>query len=207
MGLSDHEARARVAKLDALLEQLDEISDGRSRETALSAVQALVEFYGEGLNRMVRHVTLACDDSTSGAIAAAFVDDELVSHLLLLHGLHPSDVYERVESALESVRPYLVSHGGNVELVTIAGGVARVKLTGSCHGCAASELTLRAMVDDAVLAAAPELRAVENDSPAEVTHVHSAALTADAPVFVPIRRANNHSSSADEVAIPLAVAR
>jgi hypothetical protein len=60
------------------------------------------------------------------------------------------------------------------------------------------------MVDDAVLAAAPELRGVENDSPAEITHVHSAAGTADAPVFVPIRRAHHHGSSIDEVSSSVA---
>ncbi|HEY4131267.1 MAG TPA: NifU family protein, partial [Gemmatimonadaceae bacterium] len=203
----DHEARNRVAKLDALLEQLETIPDAASRDAALGAVQGLVEFYGEGLTRVVRHVNQSCDESASTALAGAFAEDELVSHLLLLHGLHPNDVRDRVEGALESVRPYLASHGGNVELVRIDGGVARVKLSGSCHGCAASELTLRAMVDDAVLAAAPELRGVENDAPAEITHVHSAAGTPDAPAFVPIRRAKQTLADDTEEPVPMVAAR
>ncbi|HEY4305392.1 MAG TPA: NifU family protein [Gemmatimonadaceae bacterium] len=200
MSLSDHEARARVAQLDHLLERVEGIDDDTARQTALAAVQGLVELYGEGLSRVVTHVNHACDDTASASLANAFAGDELVSHLLMLHGLHPDDLHARVEAALDDVRPYLASHGGNVELVAIDGGVARVRLTGSCHGCAASELTLRARVDEAVLAAAPELRAVESDKPVEVTHVHSEAGTADAPVFVPIRRAKHSRATTEEPA-------
>lgn len=189
MALSDNDVRSRVAKIDSLLERIENIPEPASRDAALAAVQGLIDLYGEGLSRIVRHTSAICDDGTIVKIANAFAEDDLLSHLLLLHGLHPDDLHERVEQALERVRPYLASHGGNVELVAVDDGVARVKLTGSCHGCAASELTLRAMVDDAVLAAAPELKRVENDEPSEVTHVHSEAGSPGDPVFVPIRRA------------------
>jgi len=199
MPLSDNDVRARVAKIDSLLEQVENMREPASRDVALAAVQGLIDLYGEGLSRIVKHTSSTCDDETSAKVASAFAGDELVSHLLLLHGLHPDDLHERVEQALEHVRPYLASHGGNVELVAIEDGVARVKLTGSCHGCAASEVTLRAMVDDAVFAAAPELTRVENDAPAEITHVHSEAGSPDHPAFVPIRRAKRASSESAAV--------
>ncbi len=70
-------------------------------------MQALLDMYGEGLSRIVA----ACDVP---------VEDELVAHLLLLHGLHPVPVRERVMGALDEVRPYLVAHGGGVELLGVA---------------------------------------------------------------------------------------
>ena len=48
------------------------------------------------------------------------VEDELVAHLLLLHGLHPVPVRERVLGALDEVRPYLATHGGGVELLDVS---------------------------------------------------------------------------------------
>jgi Fe-S cluster biogenesis protein NfuA/nitrite reductase/ring-hydroxylating ferredoxin subunit len=86
----------------------------------------------------------------------------LADALLALHDLHPETVLERVTRALETVRPYFASHGGDVELVEVAGGVARVRLSGTCGSCASSTVTLKLAVEDAVLRAAPELHGVDN---------------------------------------------
>jgi Fe-S cluster biogenesis protein NfuA/nitrite reductase/ring-hydroxylating ferredoxin subunit len=80
---------------------------------------------------------------------------------MLLHGLHPVPVEERVRDALEGVRPYLGSHGGDVELIGVIDGVARVRMQGSCEGCPASSMTLKLAIEDAVLKAAPDVDAVE----------------------------------------------
>jgi Fe-S cluster biogenesis protein NfuA/nitrite reductase/ring-hydroxylating ferredoxin subunit len=103
----------------------------------------------------------------SERIFEALAEDELVSHLLLLHGLHPLDVQTRVVRALEEVRPYLQSHGGNVELLGIEGGVARVRMEGSCDGCPSSTVTLKLAIEEAVLKAAPDLERIEAEGVAE----------------------------------------
>jgi Fe-S cluster biogenesis protein NfuA/nitrite reductase/ring-hydroxylating ferredoxin subunit len=100
-------------------------------------------------------------------IFEALAEDELVSHLLLLHGLHPLDVETRVVRALEEVRPYLQSHGGNVELLGIEGGLARVRLQGSCDGCPSSTVTLKLAIEEAVLKAAPDLEGIEAEGVTE----------------------------------------
>jgi Fe-S cluster biogenesis protein NfuA/nitrite reductase/ring-hydroxylating ferredoxin subunit len=87
--------------------------------------------------------------------------DELVEHLLLLHGVHPVGVEQRVRDALEGVRPYLGSHGGDVELLGVEDGVAHVRMQGSCEGCPASAMTLKLAIEDAVLKAAPDVDRVE----------------------------------------------
>jgi Fe-S cluster biogenesis protein NfuA/nitrite reductase/ring-hydroxylating ferredoxin subunit len=97
----------------------------------------------------------------------AFAEDELVSSLLLLHGLHPQDVETRVVRALEEVRPYLQSHGGNVELLGVEGGVARLRLQGSCSGCPSSTMTLKLAIEEAVQKAAPDLEGIEAEGVTE----------------------------------------
>ena len=75
----------------------------------MGTVQALLELYGAGLERIVRQV--------GKSSASALATDQLVEHLLLVHGLHPVSVEDRVRAALDGVRPYLGSHGGDVELL------------------------------------------------------------------------------------------
>ena len=127
-----------------------------ARERAEELVRLVVELYGAGLERVLElaHDTGALDD----ALLEALAGDELVSSLLLVHGLHPYGVQERVERALDGVRPYLGSHGGDVRLLEVTDdGVVRLQLLGSCDGCASSAVTLELAVDDAVRAAAPEV--------------------------------------------------
>src|ERR687887_1661189 len=127
--MDDLEVRERVAHVESLLGAIED------DEAATDAVAAIVELYGEALARLV-----------AGAEPA---EDELVSHLLLLHGLHPLDVESRVEQALDEVRPYLHSHGGDVELLRIEDGVARLRLEGTCNGCPSSSATMRLAIEEA----------------------------------------------------------
>jgi Fe-S cluster biogenesis protein NfuA/nitrite reductase/ring-hydroxylating ferredoxin subunit len=72
-----------------------------------------------------------------------------------------------VLGALDEVRPYLESHGGNVQFLGIGEGVARVRLEGSCDGCPSSTMTLKLAIEEAVQKAAPELEGVEAEGVAE----------------------------------------
>ncbi len=157
--MDDSEARERVGRVEALLDEIDALADPAAREKALEVVQALLDLYGEGLGRIVERVS-AGDD---GRLAEALAGDELVAHLLLLHGLHPEPVEGRVRRALEEVRPYLESHGGNVELLAVEEGAVRLALQGSCSGCPSSAMTLKLAIEDAIRKAAPEIEEVIAD--------------------------------------------
>ncbi|MET3936024.1 Fe-S cluster biogenesis protein NfuA/nitrite reductase/ring-hydroxylating ferredoxin subunit [Arthrobacter sp. OAP107] len=98
------------------------------------------------------------DDGTLEALTA----DSLVAGLLVIHGLHPQSMEARVAAALDSVRPYLGSHGGDVELEGISpDGVVRLKLLGTCQGCPSSSVTLKYAVEEAIQNAAPEVTAID----------------------------------------------
>jgi Fe-S cluster biogenesis protein NfuA/nitrite reductase/ring-hydroxylating ferredoxin subunit len=126
-------------------------------------VRLVVDLYGAALERMLDALF---DVGRLDQVALdALVADELVSSLLLVHGLHPLGVTERVERALESVRPYLASHGGDVELLEVTeDGSVRLRLLGSCDGCASSAATLTLAIEDAIHDAAPEVVAIEVDT-------------------------------------------
>ena len=154
--LDDRAVAQRLARFDELVAQL-ELLPGPGARTALDAVAVLAEIYGEALARVMVQA------SRDAAVVQGITGDQLLRHLLVLHEVHPDPVEQRVGRALTDVRPYLQSHGGDVELVDIDHGVARVRLSGSCGGCASSSQTLEHAVEDAVLAAAPELSGVEQD--------------------------------------------
>jgi len=135
-------ALARVGELTAQL-------DDRGEELA----GALMELYGEGLERIMA----AVDDETRARLAG----DGVVGSLLLMHGLHPVPLEARVREALDSVRPYMESHGGNVELLGLEDDVARIRLEGHCVGCAASASTLELGIRQALEASAPDLEGLE----------------------------------------------
>jgi len=157
MAVAEAEGGDLVARVEGLLEGLDTLGDRVAREQATEVVSALLDLYGEGLSRIVEQVA----ERDDGTLAKALADDDLVSHILLLHGLHPVPVETRVREALDGVRPYLESHGGNVELLAVEDGTAKLRLEGSCSGCPSSTMTLKLAIEDAIAKAAPDIAEVE----------------------------------------------
>ena len=124
---------------------------------------ALMELYGEGLER----IFAAVDEEGTDALRRRLVDDGVVASLMLMHGLYPVALETRVQEALDSVRPYMETHGGDVELLGVADGVARIRLEGSCHGCGASSTTLELGIKQALEQTAPDLVGLEVEGAVE----------------------------------------
>lgn len=68
---------------------------------------------------------------------------------------------EKVEAALDKIRPMLVADGGGVDLVSVEGGVVKVKLTGACGHCPMAQMTLKMGVERMLKQEVPEIEAVE----------------------------------------------
>jgi Fe-S cluster biogenesis protein NfuA len=143
--LSGPQVEGRLALLDRLLDQIER-AGGPGSELALDAVATLTAIYGEALARVIDVLPEA---------AATLAADELLGHLLILHGLSPVPASDRIAAALRDVG----AHGGDIRLAGLDGGVARVQL--AAHGCSSGTASLRAAITEAVLAAAPELAGVE----------------------------------------------
>lgn len=67
---------------------------------------------------------------------------------------------EKIEQALNSIRPALQADGGNIELVSVENGIVKVRLTGACGGCPMSQVTLTQGVEQAIRKAVPEVKKV-----------------------------------------------
>lgn len=141
-----------------------------AHERAARLVGEVTDLYGAALERMLR-IAVSADAALADRLAA----DDLVASLLLVHGLHPHDVHRRVEDALDGVRPYLGSHGGDVALLEIVDGTegltVRLRFAGSCKSCPSSAVTLELTVEDAIRAAAPEITSIEVVAPESDTTV------------------------------------
>ncbi|GAB2919160.1 NifU family protein [Streptomyces heilongjiangensis] len=168
--LAGPDVEARLARLDALLEEV-ESAPGPAARAATDAVRLLTEVYGEALARVLDHA--------DAPLAARLTDDELLGHLLVLHDIHPEPPEQRAARAVERLRPAVRERGGDVEWAGVDGDVARVRLTsgGGCgSGCGGGGGggDVSDAVREAVLAMAPELTAVEP------------VPQAPAPAFVPL---------------------
>lgn len=113
----------------------------------------LLDLHAAGLARLLAGVTPEA--------LAELVEDPVVASMLLVHGLHPTPLETRVAEALASVRPYLASHGGDVQLLGLEDGVAQLLLKGSCNGCASSAATLELAIESALEQHAPDLVGLE----------------------------------------------
>jgi len=162
--------RATGERIDALL---DASSSGGAvaRARAEELVRLVTDLYGAGLERFMDllYETGHLDDE----LLASLAHDDLMGSLLLVHGLHPYGVETRVEEALESVRPYLGTHGGDVELLAVTDdGTVRLRLLGSCDGCPSSSVTLKLAVEGAIEAAAPEITVIEVETADSSPELH-----------------------------------
>lgn len=161
---SEGDAHWRTAG-DRIQTHLDSCAAGGpvAYERAQQLIREVVGLYGAGLERIMRLGDAGCDTGFAERLAT----DDLVGSLLLVHGLHPHGVQRRVCDALDRVRPYLGSHGGDVDLVEVVPGerpgesTVRLSFTGSCKSCPSSSATLELAVEDAVRAAAPEVVSIE----------------------------------------------
>lgn len=132
--------------------------DGQARKVADALRESIEAAHRAAFVTIVR--TLRADDA-GRVLLYQLVDDPLVHMLLSLHGIIRPDPMTQARSVLESVRPGLQSHGGDVELVRIEGGTAYVRLSGACNGCSMSSVTMRTSVEQALVEQVDAITAVE----------------------------------------------
>ncbi len=112
-----------IAQLGTLVETLEREGD----ERALVLLQLMDAVHRPGLE----------------LIAQGDLEHPIAMTLLAMYDLAPVDELVEAEEALDEIRPYIEGHGGALELVDVEDGVISVRMSGSCHGCAASAMTLR----------------------------------------------------------------
>jgi Fe-S cluster biogenesis protein NfuA/nitrite reductase/ring-hydroxylating ferredoxin subunit len=147
--LADALDRAIAAQVDI---------DRLSQRVVEDVKKALEDIHRAAIVTIVRSLR---DDPRGKELLFDLVDDPAVRLVLLMHGLIRPDPMTQAQEALDTVRPQLQSHGGDVELDRIEDGVAYVRLSGACNGCSMSAVTMRNGVEEALVAAVPGVSAVE----------------------------------------------
>jgi Fe-S cluster biogenesis protein NfuA/nitrite reductase/ring-hydroxylating ferredoxin subunit len=172
-----------LERVQELTERVDALPDPRARELAQELVAGVIAMYGDGLTRIME--VIAGSREAGATILDQLSQDGAVASLLLIHDLYPISLEERVLEALDTVRPYMESHGGNVELVELRDGVAHLALQGSCNGCAASRATLETAIEQALEEHAPDLAGLEVAGVTETTAGFSLPMapTPPSPAF------------------------
>jgi Fe-S cluster biogenesis protein NfuA/nitrite reductase/ring-hydroxylating ferredoxin subunit len=152
-------------QIERLLDEVEAMVGPNAWLRIQELVARVIDYHGRALERLLA-IVLEARDGHDG-LAEKLCADDLVSSVLLLHGLHPEPTLARIERGLDEVRPYLASHGGGVELLDVdPGGTARLRLLGGCRGCPSSRSTIDQAIRRAIEDAAPEVLRIEVE-PAE----------------------------------------
>ena len=72
------------------------------------------------------------------------------------------EIQNNVEKALEEIRPFLISDGGNIKLLSIENNIVKVQLEGACLGCSVNQMTLKNGVEATIKKYAPQIQEVIN---------------------------------------------
>jgi Fe-S cluster biogenesis protein NfuA/nitrite reductase/ring-hydroxylating ferredoxin subunit len=165
-------------QLQEWIRQIESLPQAESRELFYKCLQSILALHHDGLTQILRLI------KNSGAagreINDAMFRDKLVSSILLIHNLHPVPLEMRLRGALDKVRPYMESHGGNVALLELANDTARLRLEGTCKSCPSSSVTLELAVRQAVEEACPDLAGFEVEGV-----VAQSTITDHAPATAP----------------------
>lgn len=144
-------------RVDEAVTALAEL-DPTSRAVAEEVKAAVEAVHRAGLVTIVRRLR---EDPATRAVLYELVDEPVVHLLLSIHGIVRPDPVTHANRVLAAVRPQLHSHGGDVTLVRVDDGTAYVRLEGACNGCSMSSVTLRNMVEGALIEGVPSIAAVE----------------------------------------------
>jgi len=72
------------------------------------------------------------------------------------------EIHDNVEKALDEIRPFLISDGGNIKLLSIEDAIVKVQLQGACTGCSVNQMTLKNGVEATIKKYAPQIEQVIN---------------------------------------------
>src|SRR5262249_52604990 len=155
----DQEFQQRVQRISGLVHEIDSVADPGTRAASRELVQLLLDLHAKGLERALE--IIAEKQEAGQGMIDDLGGDPLVGSLLVLYGLHPLDLESRVERAIQEVAPRIRKGGGELELLGIENGRARLRVRRTGHACGSTSGTLKTMVEDAIYASAPDVAGLD----------------------------------------------
>ncbi len=146
-----------VHHVDALVQMFENHPAPEVREKVMELLQAVDALHRAGLVRLAHFLR----EQEHGALIDQAADDPIIRSLFLLYDLIPPDARLQVEAILEDARAYLQSHGGDIEILDVEGGIVHLRLLGACQECPASAVTLEQNIHTALQNALPGFQKIE----------------------------------------------
>lgn len=146
-GMNVHEemdVRLLAEKIDEYVQALFNHSEPMVREATHQLLDGIDALHREAFGRIIAAL------AERPEVRERLIEDPVIQLVFELYGLWREDDSAMVTRALDSVRPYIESHGGEVEVLGIDDGVVRVRLAGACHGCSGSTNTLKRGIETAL---------------------------------------------------------
>ncbi len=155
--MDERDSQNQATRIETLIQEIIAFPESDIRVKTEELLHELLDMYGTGLMRVVEMTTHS--EQAGQALLQTFAEDDLVGSLLLLHGLHPVALEERVRQAVEKLQPAVRAQKGEVALVQVAENTATLSLqiTGGCQSCSASAGKLKQTIEKAIYSAAPDL--------------------------------------------------
>ncbi len=143
-------------EIDRKLEEIKNIDNEDVLKLCISLKENI-----ENLNRyIIKKIIKTIKDSGNFEVLKQIASDPEIYALLLMYGLVKPDITTKVLYALEKIKPYIHSHGGDVELVKIEEDTVYVALKGACTGCSSSMTTLKEGIEKIIKETVPEIKYV-----------------------------------------------
>jgi hypothetical protein len=146
--------------VERLLEEVEAVAGPTAWPRVEALVAALVDLYGDGLGRLLSCARTAAGDTA--ALDDLLAHDELVASLLLLHGLHPLPLEERIGRALRRVRAELPT-AAELTLAGVEDGIVKLRVV-EADGAASARPPPTTIVAREIEREAPEIAGVQIDS-------------------------------------------
>ncbi len=193
----EKEFQQRVQKIGGLVQDLESIADPAARAAAKELVQLLMDLHGTALERIMEIIFESGDPGSK--VIDELGQDQLVSSLLVLYGLHPEDLHTRVERKLQQIRSTLHKMGAEAKLISATGGEVRLHVSLEGHACGSTKSTVQATIEGAMYEAAPDLTSlvVEGlEEPPRSGFVAVETLLAASPASLPAHNSDSRNSEA-----------
>lgn len=145
-------------RVDKALAKVEALEDENAKMHALGLKTAIEDFHKLAVTRIVQKLKT---DERGKELLFDLVDEPSVYALFQLHGIVKQDINVRITQVLDAIRPYMQSHGGDVEYVRFEDATVFVRLIGSCNGCSQSAVTLREGVEESLINNIAEVKRVE----------------------------------------------
>lgn len=196
--MASGEFQAHTERIEELVQHVSGLADEQARSTALDLLQSMMDLHAAVIARIVEVLN---STEAGRTLLTKLGSDPLVCGLLVLYGVHPVALEERVACAVENARPQLRKHGGSVELISVADAIVRVKIESSGHGCGSSVDALKGTIEQAILEAAPEVAEVVVEGvPASAAGFVPLSLVQPAMVQPPSKAATKEEKTYEESA-------